>query len=162
MHIFDAFGYQFIQKALVSGCFIAVLSSTLGVFLVLRRFSLIGDGLAHVTFGSIAVGLLLRTEPVYASIPLVMLSSLGILRLAEKTKVYGDTAIGIVSSMGDRDRHNSGDRLSGGFNMDLLSYLFGSILSISNTEVITSVVLSIVVILMVLLFSQRACLNHIR
>lgn len=151
MNIFDAFGYHFIQRALLAGCFIAVLCSTLGVFLVLRRFSLIGDGLAHVTFGSIAVGLLLRTEPVYASIPLVMLSSLGILRLAEKTKVYGDTAIGIVSSMGIA----AGTilvSLSGGFNVDLLSYLFGSIISISNTEVITSVILSIVVILMVLLF----------
>jgi zinc transport system permease protein len=151
MHLFDVFHYQFIQRALLAGCFIGVLCSTLGVFLVLRRLSLIGDGLAHVTFGSIAVGLLLRLEPMYAAIPLVMLSSLGILKLVEKARVYGDTAIGIVSSLGVA----TGIILvsvSGGFNVDLFSYLFGSILSISKAEVVISVVLAIAVILMVLLF----------
>jgi zinc transport system permease protein len=151
MHLFDVFHYQFIQRALLAGCFIGVLCSTLGVFLVLRRLSLIGDGLAHVTFGSIAVGLLLRVEPMYAAIPLVMLSSLGILRLVEKARIYGDTAIGIVSSLGVA----TGIVLvsvSGGFNVDLFSYLFGSILSISRAEVVTSVVLSLLVILMVSLF----------
>jgi zinc transport system permease protein len=151
MHLFDVFHYQFIQRALLAGCFIGVLCSTLGVFLVLRRLSLIGDGLAHVTFGSIAVGLLLRLEPMYAAIPLVMLSSLGILKLIEKARVYGDTAIGIVSSLGVA----TGIILvsiSGGFNVDLFSYLFGSILSISKAEVVISVVLSLAVILMVLLF----------
>ena len=84
IHMFELFHYQFIQKAIVAGCFIAILCSTLGVFLVLRRLSLIGDGLAHVTFGSIAVGLLFSGQPMYTAIPLVMLSSLGILRLTER------------------------------------------------------------------------------
>ena len=149
--MFELFHYYFIQKALIAGCFIGVLCSTLGVFLVLKRLSLIGDGLAHVTFGSVAVGLLLRTQPMYAAVPLVMLSSLGILRLIERARLYGDTAIGIVSSLGIA----AGVILvsiSGGYNVDLFSYLFGSILSISNTEVITSIVLSVIVMLMVLLF----------
>ena len=149
--MFELFHYHFIQKAMVAGCFIAILCSTLGVFLVLKRLSLIGDGLAHVTFGSVAIGLLLRSQPMYAAIPLVMLSSLGILRLTERARIYGDTAIGIVSSLGIA----SGVILvsiSGGYNVDLFSYLFGSILSISNAEVITSIVLSIIVILIVLLF----------
>ena len=151
MNIFDAFGYGFIQRAIIAGCFVAVLCSTLGVFLVLRRFSLIGDGLAHVTFGSVAIGLFFHTAPVFASIPIVMLSSLGILRLAEKTKVYGDTAIGIVSSMGIAVGMILVS-LSSGFNVDLLSFLFGSILAISKAEVITAVILSIVVIGLVVLF----------
>jgi zinc transport system permease protein len=151
MQLFDAFHYQFMQRAMLAGCCIAVLCSTLGVFLVLRRLSLIGDGLAHVTFGSVAVGLLLRTEPMYAAIPLVMLSSLGILRLVEKARVYGDAAIGIVSSLGIAGGITLVS-LSGGFNVDLFSFLFGSILSVSGAEVITSVVLSAVVILMVILF----------
>jgi zinc transport system permease protein len=149
--MFELFHYYFIQKAIVAGCFIGVLCSTLGVFLVLKRLSLIGDGLAHVTFGSVAVGLLLRSQPMYAAVPLVMLSSLGILRLIERARLYGDTAIGIVSSLGIA----TGIILvsiSGGYNVDLFSYLFGSILSISNTEVITSIVLSVIVMLMVLLF----------
>ena len=149
--MFELFQYHFIQKALVAGCFIAVLCSTLGVFLVLKRLSLIGDGLAHVTFGSVAVGLLLHSQPIYTAVPLVALSSLGILKLTERARLYGDTAIGIVSSLGIA----SGVILvsiSGGYNVDLFSYLFGSILSISNTEVITSIVLSVIVMLMVLLF----------
>ncbi len=151
MNIFEAFSYGFMQRALVAGCFIAVLCSTLGVFLVLRRFSLIGDGLAHVTFGSVAIGLLMRANPIYTSIPIVMLSSLGILRLAEKTKVYGDTAIGIVSSMGIAVGMILVS-LSGGFNVDLLSFLFGSILAIDVADVYTSVILSVIVIAMVVLF----------
>jgi zinc transport system permease protein len=149
--MFELFQYHFIQKALIAGCFIAVLCSTLGVFLVLKRLSLIGDGLAHVTFGSVAVGLLLHSQPIYTAVPLVALSSLGILKLTERARLYGDTAIGIVSSLGIA----SGVILvsiSGGYNVDLFSYLFGSILSISNTEVITSIVLSVIVMLMVLLF----------
>jgi zinc transport system permease protein len=149
--MFELFHYQFIQKAIIAGCFIAILCSTLGVFLVLRRLSLIGDGLAHVTFGSVAVGLLFKGQPMYTAIPLVMLSSLGILRLTERARIYGDTAIGIVSSLGVAVGIILVS-ISGGYNIDLFSYLFGSILSISNTEVITSIVLSIIVIIVVLLF----------
>src|SRR5512146_1362827 len=91
--------YGFIQRALVAGSLIAVLCSVLGVFLVLRRLSLIGDGLAHVTFGSVALSLVLGFSPAYvtvAAIPLVMLSSFGVLRLSERARIYGDAAIGIV------------------------------------------------------------------
>jgi zinc transport system permease protein len=149
--MFEIFQYQFIIKALVAGSFIAILCSTLGIFLVLRRLSLIGDGLAHVTFGSVAVGLLLGLQPMYAAIPLVMVSSLGILKLIEKARLYGDTAIGIISSLGI----SIGIILvsiSGGFNVDLFSFLFGSILAISTAEVITSIVLSIIVISAIFLF----------
>jgi len=151
MELNDFLGYGFIQRALIAGSFIAILCSTLGVFLVLRRFSLIGDGLAHATFGSVALALLLRMSPVYVSIPLVMVCSLGILKLTEKANLHGDAAIGIVSSLGIA----TGILLSsmaGGFNIDLFSYLFGSILSISSTEVIISVVLSIGVILVITFF----------
>jgi zinc transport system permease protein len=143
--MFELFHYQFIQRAVIAGCFIAILCSTLGVFLVLKRLSLIGDGLAHVTFGSVAIGILFRSQPLYAAIPLVMLSSLGILRLTERTQIYGDTAIGIVSSLGIAIGIILVS-ISGGYNVDLFSYLFGSILSISYAEVVTSIVLSIIVI----------------
>ena len=67
---------------------------------MLRRFSLIGDGLAHVTFGSSAVGLFLKTNPFYVSLPIVIISSLSIMKIIKHTRVYGDSAIGIISSMG--------------------------------------------------------------
>ncbi len=154
MDIIDLFSHGFIQRALIAGSFIAILCSTLGVFLVLRRLSLIGDGLAHVAFGSVAIGLLLRVYPVYVAIPVVMLSSLGILKLIEKARLYGDAAIGIVSSLGIA----IGILLAsaaGGFNVDLFSYLFGNILAISNVEVVTSIILSVMLILIILLFYQE-------
>jgi len=143
--ILSFLSHGFIQRALIAGSFIAILCSTLGVFLVLRRLSLIGDGLAHVTFGSVAVGLLLRVYPIYVAAPLVMLSSLGIMKLTEKARVYGDAAIAIVSSLGI----SAGILLAsvaGGFNIDLFSYLFGNILAISKTEVVSSIVLSVILI----------------
>src|ERR1035441_3471871 len=103
MGIGEILSYGFIQRALIAGTLIAVLCSVLGVFLVLRRLSLIGDGLAHVTFGSVALSLIMGFGSAYvtiAAIPLVLLSSLGILKLTEKARIYGDAAIGIVSSLG--------------------------------------------------------------
>jgi zinc transport system permease protein len=154
MDIIDLLSHGFIQRALIAGSFIAILCSTLGVFLVLRRLSLIGDGLAHVTFGSVAIGLLLRVYPVYVAIPIVMLSSLGILKLIEKARLYGDAAIGIVSSLGIAVGILLAS-VAGGFNIDLFSYLFGNILTISNVEVVTSIILSVILILIILLFYQE-------
>lgn len=145
MELLQFFEFTFIIRALMAGSFIGLLCSSLGVLLVLRRLSLIGDGLAHVTFGSVALGLLLKVQPLYISIPVVALSSLAILRLTEKTRVYSDAAIGIVSAVGV-----SGGvilaSIAAGFNVDLFSYLFGNILSVTVAEVVTSVILSLVVL----------------
>jgi zinc transport system permease protein len=151
MDFIDFLTHGFVQRALIAGSFIAVLCSTLGVFLVLRRLSLIGDGLAHVTFGSVAVGLLLKVYPIYVAAPVVMLSSLGILKLTEKARLYGDAAIGIVSSVGIAGGVLLAS-VAGGFNVDLFSYLFGNILSITNEEVVTSMMLSTIVIVLIVLY----------
>ena len=151
MELIHILSYGFIQRALIAGSLIALLCSMLGVFLVLRRLSLIGDGLAHVTFGSIALGLLLNVSPIYVSIPVVMASSLWILKLTEKARLYGDAAIGIVSAAGI-----AGGTLlasvAGGFNVDLFSYLFGNILAISAAEVGISFVLSLAVIAVIVTY----------
>ena len=151
MEIISFLEYGFVQRALLAGCFIALLCSSLGVFLVLRRFSLIGDGLAHATFGSVALALLLRMSPIYVSIPIVMVCALGILRLTERFRVYGDAAIGVVSSLGIAMGVIISS-LAGGFNVDLFSYLFGSILSIGMSEVVISAVLSVVVLFTLFFF----------
>lgn len=148
MEVFQLFEYTFIIRALIAGSFVALLCSILGVLLVLRRLSLIGDGLAHVTFGSVALGLFLKVQPIYVSMPIVALSSLAILKLTERAKVYGDAAIGIVSAVGV----SGGVLLAGmaaGFNVDLFSYLFGNILSITTGEVAMSVALSLIVLLII-------------
>jgi len=146
--------YGFIQRALIAGCFVGLLCSCLGLMLVLRRLSLIGDGLAHVTFGSVAIGMVFGIYPLYVSIPVVMLSSLGILKLTEKARIYGDAAIGVVSSLGIAGGVILAS-VAGGFNVDLFSYLFGNILAVSDTEVVISIVLSLLVMLLIYLYYQE-------
>lgn len=148
--IVEAVQYDFILKALLVGSLVAVSCSLLGLFLILRRFSMIGDGLAHVSFASIALALLLSASPLLVSIPLVALASVLILKLNEKTKIYGDAAIGLVSSLAVAIGVLIAS-VSKGFNADLLSYLFGSILVIGNAEIIVSIVLSVSIILIVII-----------
>ena len=151
MDILNFLQYSFIQKAFFAGSFIAIVCSTLGIFLVLRKMSLIGDGLSHVSFGAIALGLFLGIFPFYVAIPVVMIASILILKISEKAKIYGDAAIGIVSAIGIAGGVILAS-ISNGFNVDLFSYLFGNILAISNTEVILSIILSLVVLLVIYLF----------
>lgn len=149
--ILEALQYAFIQRALVGGVFIGCCCAFLGVFLVLRRLSLIGDGLAHVGLAAVGLGLFLNTQPLWISIPVVMFASLWILWLSDKADVYADAAIGLVSAVSVA----VGIILASvgrGFNIDLFSFLFGSILAISMHEVILSVALSVIVIGMVFLF----------
>lgn len=151
MDILDFLQYGFIQKAFFAGSFVAIACSALGLFLVLRKMSLIGDGLSHVSFGAIALGLFFGLYPFYAAIPLVLIASLLILKISQKAKIYGDAAIGIVSAVSIAGGVILASA-SGGFNVDLFSYLFGSILSISRTEVILSVVLSFTILAAIYIF----------
>src|SRR5512138_2148869 len=92
--------YAFMQRALLAGLWVSITCAILGIFLVLRRDAMIGHGLAHVTFGGVALGLLLSFAPLLVTLGVSVASALGILKLKEKAGLYGDTAIGIVSSLG--------------------------------------------------------------
>lgn len=154
MTLTEMLGYGFIQRALLAGTLIGLLCSVLGVFLVLRRFSLIGDGLAHCTFGSVALSLFLGVAPGYvtlSAIPLVLLAAIGILWLSENSRIAGDAAIGIVSALGIAGGVILAS-LAGGFNVDLFSYLFGSILAIGNDDLLLAAILCGSVLLVVVLF----------
>ena len=154
MELVHIFNYEFVQRAFLAGMLIAAVSSILGVFLVLRRFSLIGDGLAHITFGSVAVVMLIGVSPLYitlAALPLVMLSSLAILKLTQSKRIQGDAAIGIVSSIGIA----AGIvlvSLSNGYNVDLFSYLFGNILTVTQAELFVSFIVFLIVAATVIIF----------
>jgi len=154
LNFFELLNYGFVQRGIIAGTFIAVLCSVLGMFLVLRKLSLVGDGLAHVTFGSVAVGMLLKVYPFYVAIPLTVMGGVGILKLIQRTRMHGDAAIGVVSSAGVSIGVLVAS-LAGGFNVDLLSYLFGNILAISKGEMVLSIILSIGVILVVLLYYNQ-------
>jgi zinc transport system permease protein len=154
MELCEILNYEFIRRAIAAGIMIAAVSSILGVFLVLRRFSLIGDGLAHVTFGSVAVVMLIGVSPMYitlAALPLVMLSSLAILKLTHSKRIQSDAAIGIVSSIGIATGIILVS-LSNGYNVDLFSYLFGNILTVTPTELILSIIVFIIVAATVIIF----------
>ncbi len=145
-----AFQYGFIVKAIVVGVLISLSASFIGIFLVLKKYSLIGDGLAHVSFATIALAMLLNASPLWVSIPLVIGASILITKLNQGADMHGDAAIGLVASTALA----VGIVISSvakGFNIDLFSYLFGSILVISDTDVILSVILSIVVIAVIFL-----------
>ncbi len=151
MEIIQILQYSFIQKAFIAGSFVAITCSALGLFLVLRKMSLIGDGLSHVSFGAIALGLFFGFYPFYVAVPVVVLASILILKISEKARIYGDAAIGIVSAVGVAGGVILAS-FSGGFNVDLFSYLFGNILAISTTEAVLSVVLSFIVLLIIIFF----------
>lgn len=143
--------YPFIQRAIITGSFIGIACSALGLFLVLRKMSLIGDGLAHVSFAAIALSLFLGIYPLWISLPFVVIGSIVIMKISEKTKLFGDASIGIVSSICIAIGVLV-TSLSKGFNADLFSYLFGNILTINNTELWFSVLLSSIVIFVIYFF----------
>jgi len=145
MDIIKFLQYSFIQKAFFAGSFVGIICASLGLFLVLRKMSLIGDGLSHVSFGAIALGLFFGVYPFYVAVPLVLAASYLILKITEKARIYGDAAIGIVSAVGIAGGVILAS-LSRGFNVDLFSYLFGNILAISQLELVISVLLSIIVL----------------
>ena len=147
----EIFNHYFMIKALITGIFIAISCSLLGVFLVLKNMSLIGDGLAHVSFAAIAIGLLVSDKPIIISIPIVIVASFLVLLLKEKAKIDADATIGLLSSFSIAVGVIIAS-VAKGFNIDLFSYLFGSILFISPSEMILSGLLAIILIVLVLLF----------
>lgn len=146
MTVLQILSYPFMLRALAAGLLIAVLCGSLGVFLVLRRLSLIGDGLAHVSFGAVAAALLVGVSAgrlSLAAIPVVILAGVAIQRLVRTTRLHGDAAIGIVSAAGVA----AGVLLSsvaGGSPVDVMSFLFGNILSITDEELLFAALLCLV------------------
>jgi zinc transport system permease protein len=146
----SALSYAFIQKALICGVLIALSSSILGVFLVLRRLSLVSDGLSHVSFAAIALALVLGLNPLIISIPLVMIAASLIVFMSEKAYIYTDSAIGLIASISIA----AGVMIisiSGGLNLDVYGYLFGSILAVTYLEIIFAAVLAVLIVAIVIL-----------
>jgi ABC-type Mn2+/Zn2+ transport system permease subunit len=143
--VIDLLGYGFVQQAMIAGTFVAICCSILGVFLVLRRYSMIGDGLSHVAVGTLGFAVFMGWSPLVFSIPMVVLASLLIPVIAEKAKVFGDASIAMLSGVGLAIGVlfvSMGPGLAYG----LENFLFGSILAITKMEVWISVGLSVGVI----------------
>jgi zinc transport system permease protein len=146
--------YEFIQRALISGIAISLSCSLLGLFLVLKRFSLFGDAISHVAFGGIALGLFLKSNPIWISFVVSVLGGLAMVKLNSSKRVYSDSSVAVLLSFGLAVGLVF-IGLSGGFSIDITSYLFGSILLVGYEETLIIVFLSVVIISFVATFYKR-------
>ena len=131
----DILQVVFVQRALVTGIAVAVICSVVGLFLVLRRQSLFGDALSHMAFGGIAVGFFTNTYPLWTAFIVSILGALGIAKLRQSTQIPPDAAVAVMLSAG-LALGVVLVGLSGGFSVDLFSFLFGSILLVSVQDTI--------------------------
>ncbi len=152
--ILEIFSYPFMVRAIIVGLLISICSALLGVILVLKRYSMIGDGLSHVGFGALAIATVLNKEPLLISIPIVVLVSFFLLKINENRKIKGDSAIALIStsSLAIGVMVLS---MSNGMNTDVSNYLFGSILGLTKQDVILTSILAIVVVLVFILFYNK-------
>ncbi len=132
------FSYQFMARALLVGVLVSLCAALLGVSLVLKRYSMIGDGLSHVGFGSLAVATALGWAPMAVTIPVVMAAAFLLLRLSSRGKLRGDAAIAMIST-GALAAGVIVLSLSTGMTSDVNNYLFGSVLAMSEGDVRLSV-----------------------
>lgn len=145
------FSQQFLIRALFVGVMISLCCALLGVSLVLKRFSMIGDGLSHVGFGAMAIACAANVAPLYFSLPIVLVSALLLLRMNEKGKIKGDAAIALIST-GALAVGVMVTSVTTGMNVDIYNYMFGSILTMSSDDVVITAIISAVIIALFVLF----------
>ncbi len=147
-NILEMFSYTFMIRAFIVGLLISLCASLVGVSLVLRRNSMIGDGLSHVAFGAFSIATVLNLAPLEFSIPIVIVVSFLVLKL-NNNKIHGDSLIALISAS-SLALGTFIISITKGVNIDINNYLFGSILSVNQTDLIVSVILSIFIILLYL------------
>lgn len=150
----EMLAYPFMVRALIVGILVALCASLLGVSMVLKRYSMIGDGLSHVGFGALAVATAFNMVPLVISLPVVVLAAFLLLRIKESSKIKGDAAIALIST-GSLAIGVMVISMSTGMNTDVCNYLFGSILGVKQNEVVLTIVLSAFVLILFVLFYNR-------
>ena len=147
--VFDILAFGFMQNAIISGIAISLICSTVGLFLVLRKYSLFGDALAHSAFGGVALGLFLGFYPLWAAYAVSIISALGLTKIRQKYDISGDAIIAILLSSGIAVGIVL-ISLSGGFSIDIFSFLFGSVLLVSTENVIMILGLSAAILIILI------------
>lgn len=150
----EMLSYAFMQRALVVGLLMALCAALLGVSLVLKRYSMIGDGLSHVGFGALAVAVAFNWAPLPFAVPVVMVAAFLLLRVSENSRIKGDAAVALISTTALAVGVLVVS-LRQGINTDIYNYMFGSILAMSQSDVALSVVLSIAVLLTFIVFYKQ-------
>ena len=152
--VLEILQYWFVQKAFISGVTIAIICSFVGCFLVLRRYALFGDGIAHVAFGGIAAGMFFGIYPIWTAFVVSIIGSVGLQKMRSSTKMSGEIAVAIILVSG----LSVGVILSsasGGFSTDLFSFLFGSIILVSTDEMIMIVSIGVAISLILMKFYKQ-------
>ena len=152
--LFSLLTEPFIQRAFIVGIIIAVASSVLGVFIVLKKISLIGDGLAHTAFGGLALGYYLDVVPLWAAAVVVVLGAIGITKTTRSKRISGDAAVAVILQLGLA----SGIvllSLARGFGINIDSLLFGSILLVDSTQILVAVVVLVLILGVVVAFYKE-------
>ena len=154
MNILTMFSFPFMQRALIAGVLVSLCAALLGVSLVLKRYSMIGDGLSHVSFGALAIAVALGITPLWFSIPVVILAAFLLLRVADNPRWNSDAAIAAMSASSLAIGILVISRTTG-MTTDVDNYMFGSVLAMGRTDVALSVVLCLAVLVLFLLFYHK-------
>ena len=154
MDLMQMFSYPFMQRALIAGVLVSLCAALLGVSLVLKRYSMIGDGLSHVSFGALAIAVALEMTPLYFSIPVVVLAAFFLLRMASHPRWNSDAAIAVMSASSLAIGIIVISRTTG-MTTDVDNYMFGSVLAMSKVDVALSVVLCAAVLVLFILFYHK-------
>ena len=152
--IVQMFSYSFMVRAFITGLFISACASIIGVSLVLKHYSMMGDGLSHVGFGTLAIAVVLNQSPLYLSLPVVMLCAFLLLSLSKRSKIHADAAIALIST----SALALGVMLlsvTTGMNTDVCNYLFGSILGMKISDMYLTILLCSVIIILYVLFYPK-------
>lgn len=152
--LFEMLNYPFMVRAIVVGCLVSLCASLLGTSLVLKRYSMIGDGLSHVGFASLAIAYAFHMAPLSVSIPVCIIAAFFLLQIKDSSRIKGDSATALLCS-GALAIGVMTISLTTGMNTDVCNYMFGSILAMSAADVKLSVILSLVVVALFILFYNR-------
>ena len=152
--VIEMLSYPFMTRAFLVGSLVALCSALLGVSLVWKRYSMIGDGLSHVGFGAMAIAAAMNAAPLTIAIPVVIVAAILLLRISGNAKIKGDAAIALISttSLAVGVMVIS---LTTGMNTDVYNYMFGSILAMSAEDVKLSLVLSVFVLILFIVFYHK-------
>lgn len=154
MTILEVLEFGFMQRAIISGIAVAAICSVIGLFLVLRKHSLFGDAMSHVAFGGLSIGLFLNLYPIWTAYAFTLIAALGITKMTDSIKIPPDSSVAILLSSGLAVGIVL-ISLSGGFSLDLFSFLFGSILLISTQDTIAIVFLSLAILSIIAIMYRR-------
>lgn len=146
--------YDIVIYAVVTGALVSVCAALLGVSLVLKRFSMIGDGLSHVGFGASAVALALGLTPIYVTVPVTIAAAFLLLKIDKNSKIKGDALVALISSSALAIGYTV-TKLSNGVNIDINSYMFGSLYTINKADMIITVILSVIILALYIIFYNK-------